>query len=1074
MPSQQRSDERWFVLAGEGEYPEATGFGRLEDVPSELNMMRTALGGLGLREVPRPGRGEIRLHELRDTLHRWMSGLPVPEEGSRSARTLFVYCTGHGYQEAGGPWGLALPGHRPGKPELLTPETIASVVLPHREPDESPPPVDQVMLVLDACFSEPGSAAGIQAFASRATASPLDFDAWVIATARRAQEADQLAFARAFRDALARTRGGDGFLEPRRLVAALNRGLGSAGAQQVVEAATGSRTCRVLPDPAHMPGTAPGWLDAPGLRAWGHLARGRSRRTDPGWYFTGREDEQRALARYLDGEGPAGALVVRGPQGAGKSALLGRLALTGHREWRRLLPPLLHREGLPLPDDSVHALVNADGLTLGELVARVGEALGLEPGAVPDADALCSVLEQLPRTTLLIDDLHAAADPAEIVEELLDPLTEYAGASVVCTARPGPQDAVWGEFALRVLPLAADPEGVRSYVARRLRHAPERPHPPGTPAADAGADAVGAACHGHFGAAVAAMDAYLHPQRNDRLQAALTAAGKQLRRAYQDQLGTGGRPASWARDLLHPLLAASACGHEGLRTADWAALASARDASGGRYGPQDAEEAAALLGPAVTDTAAGTGRPAAWRLAFPEVPELVGSAFAGTVRDRLLPGGEEVRWAEADPAAAALFADAAAPFPGEYGAAFASPAFWAALPAGAVRRRLHDCPRPALEAALRSLPAGLARAERAFALKTALARAGSPAAHRIDPRRFGAAADVLWAHRHDEVVSADLLAAVQGTDDGDAAGEAGSTGEAGSAGPGGPAAFLFSAHGDASLRLWDLADGSALGVLERPRGDGIATRLAPAVVCGEPVAAVTVDGAGLLWRPRSPGTAERRPELDGADAYALHHDGSLAVAAGAAITVGTWAAPGSPGRVLRTRHPVRDLGFAAADGALRLLTATARGITSRPVDAASPDAPGESLLLPAVGAPAFSPGGRCVAVLDGDGRLYVWEPLRDTPGVRVNAVHEGTVAVATSDTSVAVATGGRRPALWLHPLPGRRRPGPPLGRLPLPEPPLALAFTADGHRLAVADSRGLFCLDTRPLPGPPGDPSEEA
>ncbi|MEF9882540.1 ATP-binding protein [Streptomyces sp. P9-A4] len=1070
--------ERWFLLAGEGEYGEGSGLARLEHVPHELKSMRRTLQDLGMREIRRPGGapGERGLHEVCDDLGDWLETVSSGEQ--EPPLSLFVYCTGHGERKGDSTWGLALPTYTPWKKRLLEPADIMDALYGGEELRKTL--FDQAVLVLDACYSGPGAADAMETLRSQSAVGHVDYDAWVIATARRTQQAGQLAFARAFARTLEQSPGTSEFIEPTVLVERVNSHLPTAE-QEVWVYSAGRGSCRALPDPAYMPRTSPDWLDR-GLDEWSHLARGRSQPRQEGWYFSGRAEEQRRLREFIAGGGPAGPLILRGAAGVGKSALLGHLAVCGKPEWRRRLPPVARRRsgGLILPDDSVHALVSAQDATVSSLARGIDRALGLGLGGTPTPDELCEALEALPPRTVLVDDLHLADDgPAALVTDLLDPLAEYARTTVIASAGHDlAADEVWQDRQLPVFQLGTDDEGVRAYVDARLRHASTAGRgTPGTPSRR-GVGAIAAACHGHFGAAVRAVDEFLRtPPDGDGAARARDAAGKRLRNFHLSLLGARDHSDAWRRAMLEPVRTAAACGHEaGLTAERWAALATASDRSGGTYGPEDAREAAELLGDSVTDTAgSGTGKgsgtgegtrrgsgsrpapqPPAWRLATPFAPQPSGSEFAEAVRECLpvhASEGSGIDWA-ADTALTALFGDVARHYRQDFAAEFSSPAFWNALPAGALARQLRDGGRHALPdavgAGVRTQKPGLHPAERAFQLKLSLLRAGEDGRD-LDPRGSGAGVDILWATPKDEVAVPDLLA-VAGGADGDG--------------------FVVTTHGDASVRLWKLADGAPLAEAVRSEEDGIATHMALAVVDGEPVVALVADGAGLLWRPLSGRDPEPLAALDGATAISLHGDGLLAVARGARIEV---VEPDATGRARSFAVPgssrVTQVHLGGPAGDVRLVATTEFGtVTARVQDTGVAAVRRQPLLMPATRHAVVSSTGRTVAMLDQGGGLFVWDESRGTRGLDLPAARDGAVALAVGDSLAAAAGDAKYPWLCIRPITsGDERPTP---RLPLPDQPIALAFDAYGSRLVVTDVRGVFCLDVSPdAPRPdPADP----
>ncbi|WP_123456040.1 ATP-binding protein [Streptomyces sp. PanSC19] len=1033
--------------------------------------MRRTLMGLGMREIPRPegAIGERGLHEVCKELGTWLKGVSNGEQ--EPPLSLFVYCTGHGERKNDSTWGLALPTYDAWAKGggLLDPGDIIDTLY-GGDRQRKKELFEQAVVVLDACYSEPGAGEAMETRRRQAAVGSVKYDVWVIATARKAQQAQQLAFARAFAKTLSQSDGTQEFIEPSTLVERLNSYL-PTDSQEVWVSSVDRRSCRALPDPAYMPRTSPDWLDRD-LDEWSHLARGRSRPGQEGWYFSGRHEEQLRLREFIAGGGPAGPLILRGAAGVGKSALLGHLAVCGKTEWRRLLPPVARR-GLILPDDSVHALVTAQDAGVSSLSRRIARALGLDHlGNAPTPDELCEALEGLPPRTVLLDDLHLADETAAVVTELLDPLAEYARTTVIASAgHDADADAVWQRLQLPVFQIGTDDEGVHAYARAR------------------GAGAVAAACHGHFGAAVHAVDALLDTRHDrDGGAEARHEAEKQLTIFHRSLLASRRRPDDWCRAILEPVRAAAACGYDAGLTAElWAALATAADRSGRTYGPEEAREAAELLGAAVTDrgTGEGTGSsagPPAWRLATPAALKSCRPEFAEAVRDCLpvhasgaetegAPAAEEsgIDWA-ADMALTALFAAAARPFEQRFATELTSMAFWAALPGSALARQLDAggdrlFPERVVKGVRAQTP-GRHPAERAFQLKLSLLRSGE-GGRGLDPRGFGAGVDVLWATTpQDGVAVPDLLAVASG-----ASGDG----------------YVVTTHGDASLRLWNLANGRPLDEAVRSEDAGIASHLALAVVDGKPVVAFVADGVGHLWRPLTGRDPERLATLDGATAFSLHGDGLLAVARGTRIEI---VEPGATGRtrsfaVLGSSR-VTQVHLGGEAGDRRLVATTEFGtVTARVLDTGVTALRRQPLLIPYAQHAVVSSSGRTVGMLDRSGGPFVWDESHGTRSLDIPAVRDGTLAFAVGDSLAAAAGGAQKPWLCLLPITsGDERP---VSRFPLPDQPVALALDADGSRLVVTDLRGVFCLDVRPDPprpdtadsDPPGpspttDRSEEA
>ncbi|MFJ8433847.1 hypothetical protein ACIQ9P_21360 [Kitasatospora sp. NPDC094019] len=196
------------------------------------------------------------------------------------------------------------------------------------------------------------------------------------------------------------------------------------------------------------------------------------------WYFHGRTLQRNQILQWLT-TAHRGALVVTGPAGAGKSALLGHLLLHTNTRLRDTLLRHGHLTplpaGTPCPDDPFDLTAHLAGLTLNRTVQLIADAAGL-PDLAHDAaqgqpvgalaSRLVAELRVRPtRLTLLFDALDEADQPLLIVDTLLRPLAALPGVRLVVgtrrSTREGPDrpapadtdllDALWPR------PTGADP-----------------------------------------------------------------------------------------------------------------------------------------------------------------------------------------------------------------------------------------------------------------------------------------------------------------------------------------------------------------------------------------------------------------------------------------------------------------------------------------------------------------------------------------------------------------------------------------------------------------------------------------
>lgn len=183
------------------------------------------------------------------------------------------------------------------------------------------------------------------------------------------------------------------------------------------------------------------WIEAEqfGLEDNSHLHR----------HFAGRRDALSRIVRWMDTH-PQGMLAVTGLAGTGKTALLGRLALTSLPSWRAALGPGLDPATLPRTG-TVHAALSCQGQSAHSLAAQLREVLSAIDGAPPlpeepvtserFTDAFEQLVGQAGSVNLLFDGLdEALPDQAHaIARHVLGPLAKTLGVRVVVTTRAQPR-----------------------------------------------------------------------------------------------------------------------------------------------------------------------------------------------------------------------------------------------------------------------------------------------------------------------------------------------------------------------------------------------------------------------------------------------------------------------------------------------------------------------------------------------------------------------------------------------------------------------------------------------------------
>ena len=242
--------------------------------------------------------------------------------------------------------------------------------------------------------------------------------------------------------------------------------------------------------------------------------RGIENADDRGWFFTGRERLLRRLAQWLGSE-QSGLLVITGPPGCGKSAVLGRIAVLSMPEYRARVKQAGGLKDVPAdtlpPKHSLDAGVHAKNLSLTECISELADALQLPAPAAgwrSGADFVRQVGSLKRPVTLLLDALDEAqpADIHAIAMELVRPLAELPRLKILVGTRPDhpPREGAagapsqgsllhaLGASELGVIWLDRDEDtaaDIRAYVGRRLLDTAGSPYRD-QPAAVAAAAAV--------------------------------------------------------------------------------------------------------------------------------------------------------------------------------------------------------------------------------------------------------------------------------------------------------------------------------------------------------------------------------------------------------------------------------------------------------------------------------------------------------------------------------------------------------------------------------------------------------
>ncbi|HEX3955353.1 MAG TPA: hypothetical protein VHZ03_01840 [Trebonia sp.] len=226
-----------------------------------------------------------------------------------------------------------------------------------------------------------------------------------------------------------------------------------------------------------------------------------------GWFFAGRVHPLRTIVTWL--RIGSGMLVITGPPGSGKSAIMGHLAVLSVPAYRRLAEDAgaladADPDTLPAPN-SISAGVHAKGKTLLDCVTDLASALDIAAparGWEYPGQFVAAVRDLGRPLTVLLDALDEAylGDRAAIAADLLRPLSQLPGVKILVGTRPSlddpaaadVNDPLRGSGAIirdltqdpgQVIHLESDPGGaaaIADYVAARLARpsgSPYRGHP---------------------------------------------------------------------------------------------------------------------------------------------------------------------------------------------------------------------------------------------------------------------------------------------------------------------------------------------------------------------------------------------------------------------------------------------------------------------------------------------------------------------------------------------------------------------------------------------------------------------
>ncbi len=771
----------YFCISGRPVY--GGSFPKLEKVPEEVRAVRASLNALGLTDLfpGRDGDGDALSHsDLRDALFDWSRGA-AEFTGARTA-TLVIYATGHGF-ELGTDWVLAPTEYEtPADPRNTDPKAVtkpADLIRALRQRGD----LAQVLLILDACGAAPGGEQALLDTIAQAPYRAVDdqLDLWVVAAARRSEEAEETVFSQAFTTALrdaAVPSTDQPHLDLTQVMESVQDALRRAQQKARIVAGHGDPRCRALPNPRYMPPDSPAWLPS----GWGWVSRGVVNDATPGWYFTGREAALRMTLDHLTGAGTAPPLWLTGSHGSGKTAVLGRIVTTATAEKRAALPVVARHGVLPTGDLTL-AAADARNRTVAWLVAGIAKPLGLTATSVPELLAELRRHDQGTVRGIVVDHLDEAKEPA-VLAELLESLAALPAVRVVV----GATRQLSGRPARLIVdlddPVHQGALAVGAYLRTRVAYGGHVP--------ESAVAALERICGGCFAAAVAGTDVLLRggarsPERAG--EAAIAWLDGLLRRTLREFFP---QAAATVADTLTVLCSFGDDIFLDVRT--WAAVASRLIGTSAPAPRELAECLPACRNLLVRRDAPGEDRGdvhGAWRPRYP--PPVGEQAPRRTVLRHLL---EELRvdergWDNAPPHLLAILAAAAADPTSGMQFLLDAPDFLLALPRPTMTRMVRALRGPdqaARTAVWNNQPRRGTLQQRRFALALTATRSGlTDLAHAAGPVIAPCGSlEVLWANP--EVRDRHTTTRVSA---------------AGKPGPG----SLITAHDDGTLIWWDGAGG---------------------------------------------------------------------------------------------------------------------------------------------------------------------------------------------------------------------------------------------------------------------------
>jgi len=441
---------------------------RLPRLRTEVDRVTDLLRGLGFAEDSDDLVGDGSAGALRDALARWR---PL------SRRAVF-YWAGHGH-ESGDEFYL-LCRNASDNLRVTTSEALTAREIGQRLALTT---ADRIVAIVDACHAGGGSQRIVAAF--KTAVAEMGFQhpeqrprLAVISSASSGEYAREATFSQALAHVLrvgpppdsGRTwwTHRDREITPEELAAAVQARLAGLSARQFPEYDQTGVIGGFFPNPHYM--TLPDVVvehrkqpatlsDADAVQHFMTKFRGIDAGDERGWFFTGRTEPLRAIVTWLV-TASSGMLIVTGPPGSGKSAVLGRLALLSDREYRAVAVRAGAFEKMPVGTDpgpgTITAGIYLRNKTWLDCATQLSEALDIIPPAggwqspsdfvVAVKAAVGSKVSRLRSRiglgsrslTILVDALDEAdqADMVVIARDLLRGLASLPNIKVIVGMRP--------------------------------------------------------------------------------------------------------------------------------------------------------------------------------------------------------------------------------------------------------------------------------------------------------------------------------------------------------------------------------------------------------------------------------------------------------------------------------------------------------------------------------------------------------------------------------------------------------------------------------------------------------------